>query len=850
MSIQSEIIVWLHNRPNWQQEAVERILKNGSLSSIDIEDITALSKTLKGQKKTDYHEFIGLGVSTANGSALRLKSISEIEGIDNLSPRKPLKFGKNLAVVYGNNGSGKSGYTRILKKVCGKAHAVELKTNVFKEAPVKQCCKISYELMGTTVDKDWSAKDKPISDLRRVDIFDATCGDFYLVKENEASYTPEILGLFDKLVKGCEAVRAHLKTELHKLPSKLPVMPSELNGTKAATSYSKICAFQTESMLTDILVWTKNDTQSVEDFEERLKTNDPEKEARIKRNQKKQIELLYSDLTKAINKITSDACDKIHVSKNQAEEKRKAAIEGAKVVQELSPLSGVGSEAWRALWEAAKNYSKIEAYKDLTFPNITNDAHCVLCQQKLSPSACNRLQHFEEYLTGILSTAATDAEADYNKILKDFPEVPTLEAIQTSLQATGLEQDLWLPQLSNIWDKISTTVEKIKRNAKYNKSGLNKKDYPWLEEFKGLAIKMEKQAEHYDKDAKLFDRAKAMADQKELRSKKWTSDQKNAIQAELKRLKQVAQINEWIKNTETAIISRQAGVLAEKVITGAYVKRFNKELKNLGAHRIKVEILKTRAPKGHALHALALKGLYFKKHPPNNILSEGERRIVTLAAFIADVTGGAEKAPFIFDDPISSLDQDFEEKTIDRLIELSKDRQVIIFTHRLSFLGILDGKASPEIVCVRHEPWGTGEPGDVPIYGKRPEGALKNLLNDRLKRAEKTFNSEGTEAYYPLAKAICSDFRIIVERIVEFVFLSDVIQRHRRDVNTTGKIKGLLKIKESDCGMIDDLMGRYSCYEHSQTSETPVDVPSPNELKNDIKALLIWHDEFKGRKII
>jgi hypothetical protein len=82
------------------------------------------------------------------------------------------------------------------------------------------------------------------------------------------------------------------------------------------------------------------------------------------------------------------------------------------------------------------------------------------------------------------------------------------------------------------------------------------------------------------------------------------------------------------------------------------------------------------------------------------------------------------------------------------------------------------------------------------------------------------------------------------------VFLSDVIQRHRRDVNTTGKIKGLLKIKESDCGMIDDLMGRYSCYEHSQTSETPVDVPSPNELKNDIKALLIWHDEFKGRKII
>lgn len=160
----------------------------------------------------------------------------------------------------------------------------------------------------------------------------------------------------------------------------------------------------------------------------------------------------------------------------------------------------------------------------------------------------------------------------------------------------------------------------------------------------------------------------------------------------------------------------------------------------------------------------------------------------------------------------------------------------------------MEGKASPEIVCVRHEPWGTGEPGDVPIYGKKPEGALKNLLNDRLKCAKKTFNNDGTEAYYPLAKAICSDFRIIVERIVEFVFLSDVIQRHRRDVKTKGKIKGLLKIKESDCEMIDDLMCRYSCYEHSQTAESPIDVPSPDDLKNDIKTLLAWHDEFKRRK--
>ncbi len=35
--------------------------------------------------------------------------------------------------------------------------------------------------------------------------------------------------------------------------------------------------------------------------------------------------------------------------------------------------------------------------------------------------------------------------------------------------------------------------------------------------------------------------------------------------------------------------------------------------------------------------------------------------------------------------------------------------------------------------------------------------------------------------------------------------------------------------------MIDDLMGRYSCYEHSQSGESPVDVPLPDERENDIK---------------
>jgi hypothetical protein len=40
-------------------------------------------------------------------------------------------------------------------------------------------------------------------------------------------------------------------------------------------------------------------------------------------------------------------------------------------------------------------------------------------------------------------------------------------------------------------------------------------------------------------------------------------------------------------------------------------------------------------------------------------------------------------------DPMSSLDQEYEERTAERLVALSATRQVIVFTHRLSLLRYL-----------------------------------------------------------------------------------------------------------------------------------------------------------------
>jgi hypothetical protein len=105
------------------------------------------------------------------------------------------------------------------------------------------------------------------------------------------------------------------------------------------------------------------------------------------------------------------------------------------------------------------------------------------------------------------------------------------------------------------------------------------------------------------------------------------------------------------------------------------------------------------------------------------------------------------------------------------------------------------------------------------------------------------------QGYETLAKSVCSDFRILVESCVEKILMNDVVARFRRSVETKNKIVALSKITAADCALIEDLMTRYSSFEHSQPNELPGDLPDLEKLKTDTRVLAAWIDEFKKRKV-
>ena len=237
-----------------------------------------------------------------------------------------------------------------------------------------------------------------------------------------------------------------------------------------------------------------------------------------------------------------------------------------------------------------------------------------------------------------------------------------------------------------------------------------------LIELDKLSIKKEQEAQIYQELENLKSNEAIKKEIIELEARKWLNQNKTTIVENVAKMKTYDKYRKSNSLTNTQALSLKKSSLSDELITAEYIKRFQDELQELGGNRINVTLVKTRATRGRIYHQIQLKNNQLDARA-SDVLSEGEFRIVSLAGFLADVEGNNDTTPFIFDDPISSLDQLYEEATIRRIARLSLSRQVIVFTHRLSFLALLEEAAKDldigcEVISLRSESWGTGEPGE------------------------------------------------------------------------------------------------------------------------------------------
>lgn len=852
-----EIEAWLNSRTSWLRAAAHDLITDRRMpDEAGIEALAdhCLQEAEKALSQDSALLVHGAIAGTPGRAGLRLERLFDIRGVNALGDQAQLDLKEaDLAIVYGPNGSGKSGYARLTKHLCGARLAGPMHGHVFLGTTEKPAATVEIrafdekEPAAETSELAWDLAKGPLPELKSIPVFDTATSVEFGENATSATHLPRSMVFMGRLIEISDLVGANLRKRADLLVKQLPQIDADLSQSPAATTLRGLLKPKVQDAAIDAAC-NVSEQERVErvTLEAALAQANP---AEIHTKVLKQLEQLAKSKQSALDREGATSDDQVNVimaARTEAIGKRTAASAHATAFFDKVPLKGVGEEVWRRLWAAAEAYSKASAYPDHEHPNVDEGARCVLCQQELGADAKARALGFSEFIQNKLQADAAAAETSISDLLEALPITPDEQVWANVSQAIGLDVA--------VGESLRVAVEARTSALKAASDVADVPSVNWSIWHAAHAKRTADLEQERDQLAGLIDVEGRKASQVrllELRGKEWLAANVSAIKAEVKRLTVVAKLEMAVRLTATNALTTKNNEIANAELAQGFCDRFNAEMRKLGGNGLPVVM--NHRPQGKGRFTFCAELLAPKQDVQNReVLSEGEQRLIALAAFLADATGSDRSIPIVFDDPISSLDQRFEEAVAARIAELAESRQVIVFTHRLSLMALLQdahekrikkgSKARCKVIAIRREGHQTGVPSSVDTFSLKPKPGLGQLVSDMgaAKKLEPKFKRMAL-------KDACSTFRILVERTVEIHLCANIVGRFRREIKTMGVLRKLVAIEAADCTFIDDLMSKYSAFEHSQPEETPTHLPDPDEIIADATALRVWIDDFERR---
>ena len=211
VSVLDAVLQWSASRPLWQRDALRRLVTEGS---VERAQVTAYAAACLGEDPGTLEPLVQdhVPASASDEQPVAVLGIHSATNVNSLAPGEHLTFAENgLTIVYGDNGSGKSGYARILKAVTRTRASERVHNDIFKDPSLVPGATIDFAIAGAAQSFDWSPTREGSDPLSQASFFDRSCSGIYLSYDTPRSvFRPFGLGLFDELVEVCERVRAAL----------------------------------------------------------------------------------------------------------------------------------------------------------------------------------------------------------------------------------------------------------------------------------------------------------------------------------------------------------------------------------------------------------------------------------------------------------------------------------------------------------------------------------------------------------------------------------------------------------------------------------------------------------------
>ena len=774
------LIEWANGQDHWVRKIVDEVIKTRSLLSD--EHVTAIYELFLREKKLaqgdppNVERLSSSRLSETTAMALRLVSLEHIENVNALTPDQEIKFHERLTVCFGENGSGKTGYVRILKQAAGVRTAQPVLRNIRADGPgrtprarIKIACGDALRTI------DWQGE-QGIEPLGSVVIFDAGAAVVHIADDLTYSYTPADLSLFPLVTDGIDRVQREIQSakeerEFHKTPT-------ENRFPQESQLYAIIKDLGASTKLPEIEALAKisdEEEASLSSLREKvtaLSTGAVRQQITVKGQERDALAQVLA-IGQTIADFDRDAYLEAIVALRAARVNHEQATREALAGENIPGILG---KAWQEFVEAAEGYIK-EVGLD---PYPESDDSCIYCRQPLDSAAVGLIQKYRDYCNAALrqeveranerlrelcvavsNLQLDDNERDLDRLLKAVSD-PSSSQPALAAGLAVIQQGQVLFRVITDEGDCPPTADGVLLPLSIVRAGAEAAKIAWND--------LCKEGE---------DRERILGEE---RTRLQDLEDRLTLRGLMPAIEGYVQAAEWA-NRCTLYLRPFQGIKRSLTDTAkrASTEMMNRHFQNL----FREECQSLRAPtvtlefpgrEGQALRRKVLTPEYGLCE----ILSEGEQKVISLADFLAEATLNPDRSPIVLDDPVTSLDHKRMRHVADRLVELSRNRQVVVFTHDIWFAAELLGRFEQEPkecafydVTVEDERIGLLEGGSHPrtdTFNDR-----RRHISDLIEQADK----ETGKKRQSLVEKGYEELRGACEIVVEKDLLKGVTERYR-----------------------------------------------------------------------
>ncbi len=843
--LQKRIYEWSKALPPWQRDLLRRVA-SGSLDDAGRREVMRILADRGDAPEPIPLVLKDLPADEGEHGQVELRAIRDLTNINCLASGQELKLGCGLNGVFGDNGSGKSGYGRLIRRVTRSGEPEEILRDVFDPGAADGAQTAQFDIVVDGVERSVAVDlaTDPDRTLSAIAAFDASRARLFLTKPNVIEHIPRSLRVLRALSQAQDELSATLGERAQQRREAIPALPEINPNTPAGKELERINADSDLGALIALIDLTPTERARLDELEFAA--------AAIRTDQSRQLEsaarTLAINARSAAQRLTDVDTQLSTATINELAELRKRLDDVNAGERELAGrafadqrFEGTGLGPWRELWYAAERFAKAS---DTTFPDPGEDAACPLCQQDLDTQARERLGRFKEFVSSTLRQQGIDLTDQIEAKLKALPDLSPIAAmVRAELRGTP-------EQLTRAAEDTLMTLEARAAAAKAGAAGVQFQGEEAAigpDALRAYADEQEAAARRYaslrDEDAQ----RKVMSELAQLQARVAFVEAREQVEKRIAGLKAITVIDATLTKLNTQRVNLKLRELQEVAITERLRKAVEDEVRELDPVASQIEIM-GKASKGETVIRLKFKEPCGEKI--SNVLSDGEQRALSLAFFLAEVAVSDERSAVIFDDPVSSLDQTRRAYLAERLVEESKRRQVVVFTHDMAFVHLLQEAA---------------EVADVPLHGQTLERAFHRVgmvagelptkmlgpakrirvLRNRLRFELVPKHKRQCPTYEQEADRWVNDLRKAYDQLIEDTVLNGTVRRFSSHV----RVRRLHDVKWTPeiAKRIDAAMRKASPKAHHEPLELHPGPHSPEQLTNMLDELSTLHEEMNGK---